>query len=133
MKFRTRVSILLIILICIPAVFSTVMAVSLRDYSALFSTIYLVFVIPLLFGISYVIDGDKLYVRSFPLTKGTAYDLHKLVSITPTRTWLSAPASSLKRIKLDFGCGDPLVISPAAQDIFFEEILRVNPKVKIEL
>lgn len=133
MKFRTRVSVLLVIGVCIPAIVTTCVALSQGDLPALTANIYLLFVLPLLFCISYVIDGDILYVRSFPFTKGTPYDLKKLVSISPTRTILSSPASSLKRIKLDFGCGDALVISPAAQELFIEEIKKINPNVLVNI
>lgn len=88
-------------------------------------------VVVLMASLRYVIDGNTLYVRTIPFTRGTAYDLKKLQSISATRTILSSPALSLKRIKLDFGVGMPLVISPAAQDVFIDEIRRINPNVKV--
>ena len=61
------------------------------------------------------------------------YELKKLKSITRTYNPVSSPAASLKRIKLDFGCGHPLIISPANQDIFIDEVLHINPNVQVEV
>lgn len=133
MKFRSRVSVLLVVIIfaamspgIIPPLLDGEIVIALA--SAGVGCIFL----PVLFTIRYTIEDDKLYVGSV-IRKGDVYDINKLISIKPTRSILSAPASSLRRIKLDFGVGKALVISPAAQDIFIEEILRINPKVKVEL
>ena len=55
----------------------------------------------LLYAIKYTIDGTTLKVTVLSIFTDK-YDLTKLVSVVPTRTILSAPASSLKRIRLDF-------------------------------
>jgi hypothetical protein len=60
------------------------------------------------------------------------YDLTLLESVVPTRTILSAPASSLKRIRLDFSDGNAVVISPRYQEDFLAELRKINPKVKID-
>lgn len=89
-------------------------------------------ILSILFCIRYRIEDDKLYVGEV-FRRGEAFDLKKLESITPTHSMLSAPAASLRRIKLDFGCGKALIISPASQEVFIDEILRINPNVKINL
>lgn len=92
----------------------------------------LVLVLLSLLSIRYTITEEgKLVVRAFFLKQ--TYDLSKLESITPSRSLLSSPAASLRRLRLDFGVGKPLIISPAAQDYFIEEVLRINPKVKVNL
>lgn len=92
----------------------------------------LVLVLFSLLSIRYTITEEgKLVVRAFFLKQ--TYDLSKLESITPSRSLLSSPAASLRRLRLDFGVGKPLIISPAAQDYFIEEVLRINPKVKVNL
>lgn len=132
MKFRSRVSVLLIVLIMLALAFPAYMAVKEHDIHGIIGIIGAFGIILLtLFGIHYTIEDDKLYVSAFPFVKGKPYDLTKLDSISPTRSLLSSPAASLSRIKLDFGVGIPLIISPAAQDLFIEEVLRINPKVKV--
>lgn len=92
----------------------------------------LVLVLVSLLSIRYTITEEgKLVVRAFFLKQ--TYDLSKLESITPSRSLLSSPAASLRRLRLDFGVGKPLIISPAAQEYFIEEVLRINPKVKVNL
>lgn len=133
MTFRSRVSILLVFIIL--AALSPGIITSLRDgeiVAALAISGVGLLVLPILFCIRYRIEDDKLYVGEV-FRKGTAYDLKKLESIMPTRSMLSAPAASLRRIKLDFGCGQALIISPANQDLFIDEVLRINPNVKVNI
>lgn len=133
MKFRSRVSvvmpILAIALLAVPMVLNTG---SGQYIEVIVEAVLVLFILATFLSLRYTIDGDKLYISEYGFRIHT-YDINKLVSITPTRTLLSAPAASLKRIKLDFGCGSPLVISPAGQEEFIAGILRVNPSVKINL
>ena len=133
MTFRSRVSILLVLFIF--AAMSPGIITALIEGQIVAALITLgvgLIILPILFCIRYRIEDDKLYVGEV-FRKGTAFDLKKLESITPTRSILSAPAASLRRIKLDFGCGKALIISPASQEVFIDEILRINPNVKINL
>lgn len=133
MTFRSRVSILLVFIIIAALMPGLIAPLMDGEIAPMLITLGVeIIVLSLLFCIRYRIEDDKLYVGEV-FRKGTAYDLKKLVSITPTRSILSAPAASLRRIKLYFGCGNALVISPAAQDVFIDEILRINPNVKINL
>jgi hypothetical protein len=85
----------------------------------------------LIYSIKYTIDGTKLRVTVLGIFNDK-YDLTKLVSVVPTRTILSAPASSLKRIRLDFSDGNAVVISPRYQEDFLAELQKINPKVQID-
>lgn len=132
MVFRSRISVLLVLLMtailggCFVSTLSEGLVFALLAIGPV-----VLFIVALMASLRYFIDGNTLYVRTIPFTRGTAYDLKKLQSISATRTILSSPALSLKRIKLDFGVGMPLVISPAAQDVFIDEIRRINPNVKV--
>lgn len=132
MKFRSRVSVLLVAFILLALAFPVYLSIREFDVTRILILLGVFgFILLSLFGIHYTLEENLLYVSTLPFIKGKPYDLTKLESITPTRTLLSSPAASLNRIKLDFGVGMPLVISPAAQDLFIEEILRINPKVKV--
>ena len=85
----------------------------------------------LLYAIKYTIDGTTLRVTVLGMFNDE-YDLTLLESVVPTRTILSAPASSLKRIRLDFTDGQTAVISPRNQEDFLAELRKINPKVKID-
>lgn len=134
MVFRSRISVFLVVMMTAIIVmpFVTIPEEGFLVTLAAIAPVVLIIVV-LFASLRYVIDGNVLYVRSVPFTRGTAYDLTKLKSISPTRSILSSPALSLKRIKLDFGVGMPLIISPRAQELFVEEILRINPNVEVNL
>ena len=132
--FRSRVSITLVIIFLLVDAISIFTVVINSDY--LHGIIAFV-VLNLIFGcalfcIKYTIDDKTLNVKTFPYDKGKSYDLTKLKSVRPTRSILSAPAASLKRIELDFGCGDSLIISPASQDYFIELVRKANPDVSVD-
>lgn len=132
MVFRSRISVGLVLFMSIIFGGCFVSTLSAGLLPAILSVGPVVLlIVAMMVSLRYIIDGDTLYVRTIPFTRGTAYDLTKLQSISATRTILSSPALSLKRIKLDFGVGMPLVISPAAQDLFIDEIRRINPNVKV--
>lgn len=133
MKFRSRISIILVLLVIGVIGFGTYQACTEEKYPAILAmVVVLLLFIGIIVGMNYTIDEDKLIVCNLFFIRQT-YELKKLKSITRTYNPVSSPAASLKRIKLDFGCGHPLIISPANQDVFIEEILRINPNVQVEV
>lgn len=133
MTFRSRISIpmvLLIVGIMGAAGYMTYQEGELEEFVPLVLAMVLVFAS--LLSIRYTITEEgKLQVRALLFKQ--EYDLRKLESISPTRSLRNSPAASLRRLRLDFGVGKPLIISPAAQDYFIEEVLRINPKVKVNI
>lgn len=133
MTFRSRISIpmvLLIVGIMGAAGYMTYLEGELEEFVPLVLAMVLVFAS--LLSIRYTITEEgKLVVRALLFRQ--EYDLRKLESISPTRSLRNSPAASLRRLRLDFGVGKPLIISPAAQDYFIEEVLRINPKVKVNM
>jgi hypothetical protein len=60
---------------------------------------------------SYEITDDTLRVRSGPLKQQVP--LEDITNVTTTRTWESAPALSLRRIRITFASGRTVIVSPA--------------------
>lgn len=88
------------------------------------------------FSIWYEIDGSDLVVYQF--FRPARFPISKIKSVAPTKTLLSAPATSLKRrIAITFvdrsvlKSSMPLVISPANQQKFIEALLSVNPDITV--
>ncbi len=88
------------------------------------------------FTIWYEIDGGDLLVYQF--FRPTRFPISKIKAVAPTKTLLSAPATSLKRrIAITFvdrsvlKSSMPLVISPANQQKFIEALLSVNPDITV--
>ena len=93
----------------------------------------LAFVLLTFQGIYYRIDGDKLIVYSFFIP--TAYPIDKIKEIKPTKSVLSAPATSLShRLAITFTdrqilkSSIPLIISPVRQEEFIQHLLSINPE-----
>lgn len=95
----------------------------------------LAFVLLTFQGIYYRIDGDKLIVYSFFIP--TAYPIDKIKEIKPTKSVLSAPATSLShRLAITFTDRKilksymPLIISPVRQEEFIRHLRSINPEIK---
>ncbi|WP_191621416.1 PH domain-containing protein [Marinihelvus fidelis] len=73
----------------------------------------------LLLSTRYTVQGDELRVRSGPVSKTIA--ISGIRSVEPSRSILSAPALSLKRLKVAYDGGQVLV-SPADRDGFIRAI-----------
>ncbi len=96
------------------------------------------FILFCMLGIYYKIDGDQLIV--YQLFIPTALPISKIANIKPTNTWLSGPAASAThRIAISFTdrkvlrSTGPLVISPVRKKEFVEQLLAINPAIKVEL
>lgn len=94
----------------------------------------LAFIIVAFLGIYYKIDGNKLIVYTFFVPK--AYPIEKIKEIKPTKSVLSAPATSLThRLAITFTDRQilkshmPLIISPVRQDEFIRQLLTINPGI----
>lgn len=134
MRFRSRISIIIPLIVLGSLGVALYQTIQAREPEGIISIVLAMLLFTVLYaGTCYVIEGETLYVRVLPFTRGMAYDLTKLVSISATRSLISSPALSLRRIRLDFGVGRPLIISPASQELFIAEIQRINPKVVINL
>lgn len=104
-------------------------------WPAVICAVMLAFVVLMLVGIYYRIDGDKLVVYTFFVP--TAYPIDKIKEIRPTKSVLSAPATSLThRLAITFTdrkvlkSAMPLLISPVGQPEFIARLRAVNPAIK---
>lgn len=100
--------------------------------------VMLVFVLITFLSVYYKIDGDKLIVYTFFIP--TAYPIDKIKEIKPTKSVLSAPATSLtRRLSITFTdrkilkSSMPLIISPVRQDEFINELIRVNSQIQYQI
>lgn len=96
----------------------------------------LAFVFTVMLSVYYRIDGDNLIV--YQMFIPTAYPIGKISDIAPTKSWLSAPATSLThRIAIRFTDRSilkstmPLVISPARQSDFIAHLRTINPAISV--
>ena len=68
----------------------------------------------------YRIDGDTLFVSSGPVR--LRIPIREIVSITPTNNPLSSPALSLDRLRIEYGRGKSVMISPRDKEKFIRSL-----------
>lgn len=105
-------------------------------WPTIISLAMLVFVIAAFLCTYYRIDGNKLIVYQFFIPQ---YPIDKIKEIKPTKSVLSAPATSISyRIAITFTdkkilkSSAPLIISPVRQLQFIQELISTNPNIKTD-
>lgn len=99
--------------------------------SFLIDVAVVVFLVEMFRHTKYVIDGDQLIVKTGFLLSESC-DIHQILSVKRTRTFLSAPALSLDRLRIDVKGGKLFVISPRRKKEFVEHLLKINPEIIVE-
>ena len=74
----------------------------------------------ILFRTHYTIDGDSLRIVSGPFFRNVS--VASITSVSRTRNPLSSPALSLDRLKIKYGNGRSVMISPEDQKEFLQAI-----------
>lgn len=74
----------------------------------------------LMLSTRYTIRGDELLVQCGPFNWHIA--VAEITGITPTSNPLSSPALSLDRLRIDYGQGASLMISPRDKDTFLSDL-----------
>lgn len=98
--------------------------------------IFLVYILAVFFTTKYVINGDNLEVHRL-FIKHT-FDIHCIRSVSKARSILSSQTLSLDRLHLSVALTpqarftDDLIISPRRKKEFIDELLKVNPQIKID-
>ena len=86
----------------------------------LIASVGLVLILWPLLSTSYFINTDELLIRSGPFR--WRVPLSKITKVTPTRSPISSPALSLDRLRIDYGVGNVVLVSPSNQQAFMDAI-----------
>ena len=129
--YPTKVSVTLVLII------SLIMGCILVPYAIknlwIPFTIILILHFLLLFmlaNIKYVITESQLIIdQSLGKWGKEVIDISTIKSIEPTHTILSAPASSLDRLRISYNKYDEVVISPRRKEEFIRQLQSVNPQI----
>lgn len=86
------------------------------------------------FQISYAIKDDELGVHT--QTKWIWYPIENINEVRKVKSVLAAPAMSFTRVAIKFKRGTvktavPLEISPKDRDKFIQDLLKINPNIKV--
>ena len=71
-------------------------------------------------GTYYVVTAGKLIVRSGPFC--WTIEISTISDATPTRAPWSSPALSLDRLRIDYGAGKHILVSPASKQAFLRAL-----------
>lgn len=82
------------------------------------------------FGTMYIIKETELIIRCGPFKN--KINLMNVTKVIPTKTWVSAPACSLDRIKL-VGDTFSIIISPKEQKAFIDKIMAINSNISNDM
>lgn len=74
----------------------------------------------LLLGTDYVLEPAQLLVRSGPFR--WRVPIAEITAITPTSNPLSSPALSLNRLRIEYGRGSAIMISPRDKERFLRDL-----------
>lgn len=78
------------------------------------------FIIWVLLGTYYHVADDTLFVQSGPLR--WRVPISEIHQITPTNNPLSSPALSLDRLRIEYGEGRSVMVSPVEKEAFIDAI-----------
>ncbi len=72
------------------------------------------------FGTFYIVDGNELRIRSGPFRwRVVLKDIHR---VSPTRSPWSSPALSLNRLRIEYGNGKWVLVSPVQRSEFIRSL-----------
>lgn len=71
-------------------------------------------------GTCYRFTDDQLHVKSGPFK--WEVPLAEITAVTPTRNPMSSPALSLDRLRIDYGRGKSVMISPRERQQFLQDL-----------
>lgn len=81
----------------------------------------------------YVIDNNSLQVK-IGVFEYTQVKISNITAVRKTNNPLSAPALSLKRLEVRYGKSfDYILVSPRDRDAFIEDLLKINPSIKVDV
>ncbi len=89
----------------------------------------LAFILTIFLGTGYTIKDDQLIVKIGPITADTV-DIKDIWTAHRTYTLLSAPANSIKRLRIKYKGGE-VVISPDRENEFLETLKELNPTIEV--
>ena len=129
--YPTKVSVTLVLIISI-IVGCTLVPLIINSKWILFFIDLLVYAILLylMLSIKYEINDSQLIIHQ---TMGKMIiDINTIKSIEPTHTILSAPASSLDRLRISYNKYDEVVISPRRKEEFIRQLQSINPQITVK-
>lgn len=126
--YPTKVSITLILIISIiMGCILISLAVSSKWIPFFIDLLLYVSLVYLMVSIKYEINESQLIIHQ--AMGKMVIDINTIKSIEPTHTILSAPASSLDRLRISYNKYGDVVISPRRKEEFIRQLQSINPNI----
>jgi len=127
--YRSKISLKLIIPVAVLIIgILVLMVVQGIGPGVVIISAVLAFITHMFMATYYIIDGNKLYVRSGFIIN-IQIDIAAVTKIEPTNTILSAPALSFDRLEIFYNKYDSVVISPGDNAKFIARLKEINPAI----
>jgi Ca2+/Na+ antiporter len=129
--FKSKISIPLLIVICITLAGSCIAMASVQEWYSLAALLLLsLFILYSFASIRYRINDGKLLI-----TIGFFYkkqiDINTISKIVKTNNPLSAPAASLDRLEIFYNHHQSILISPEQKEEFVKQLQQLNPEIEV--
>ena len=132
--YHSRISVILAVILGITGIIFTAVTFKVVEKSILlFLALNILYwgILYICFDIKYFIIENKLMIKSGFINMGSI-DINQIKSIEKSSSILSSPAGSLKRICISYGKYDDILISPRNQEDFIQDLLKINPEIKLK-
>ena len=94
--------------------------------------LFIIFIIYLFTLMSYSIEGNILIVKcGFLMNK--SFEINRITNLTESNNPIGATATSLDRLVIAFDNSDSVVISPKLKHDFIDHLIKINPKITVNL
>ena len=89
------------------------------------------FVVYVMTGFSYTIDGVNLIIKGGFRWKATIA-ISTITKIVETNNPISSPAASIDRLAIHYNSRNAVMISPKDKKSFVEDLLKINPAIEVK-
>lgn len=142
MKFKSRKDVLNTVTywICLLFILTVIPFIWIEETESLavkiFVTILLTavssFMISLFYGTFYEINSDEILIQNGPINgKIKINSIKEIISNTTMWVGFWKPATAMNGLIIKYNKFDEIYISPKTNKKFIEEILKINPEIKI--
>ncbi|MGR3764415.1 PH domain-containing protein [Rossellomorea sp. NS-SX7] len=112
--------------------FQRIPGVDESDPISLFVTVpVMAMIIWLIAATYYEINGEVLKVAAGPIRY--KIHIHTIRAVEASNNPISSPALSLDRLKITYNQRNTVFISPKEKQEFINEILKINPNIRVDL
>lgn len=128
-SFHTKVDAWLVVVMALPVLFIGYELIIDFSWFLLLPFAFIIAIYAVTLPCYYTIENQHLKIRAGIIIKKDI-DIQQISRIAESNDPISSPAMSLKRLRIDFGQGDYILISPQNRKAFIELLSSVNPNIE---